>query len=233
MIATPLVPARSRARRVLSGVVVVSAFAATTAHAVRRWGTGRAIGAAGTVAVGTTVVERVGTTTGRPFGTYTYTGRLWPRIGGVPAIVPLAWFSMALPARETAHAALGTRSTPARRIAVGAVALTAWDLFLDPQMVAEGYWSWARRGAYRGIPLTNFAGWLVTGIGVMAALEVALPPAERAGEADAALIGEYASMGLMETVGFARYFRDPLVAIVGGVTMVPMAVAGIVGRLRG
>ena len=59
---------------------------------------------------------------------------------------------------------------------LGAVALTAWDLFLDPQMIAEGYWRWARRGGYRGIPLSNYAGWLVTGVGVMAVLEAVLPP---------------------------------------------------------
>ena len=50
------------------------------------------------------------------------------------------------------------------RCSLGAAALTAWDLFLDPQMVGEGYWC-GRRGLYRGIPLTNFAGWFVTGVG--------------------------------------------------------------------
>ena len=130
----------------------------------------------------------------------------------VPAIVPLAWFALGLPARETAHAALGARSTPVTRIALGSAALTAWDLFLDPQMVGEGYWRWARHGVYRGIPLTNYLGWFVTGLGVMALLEAALPPADEAGDADGALIGEYAYMGVMETIGFARYFRDPVVA---------------------
>ena len=80
---------------------------------------------------------------GFPFGRYGYTGALRPQVAGVPAIVPLAWFAMALPAREAAHAALGPRSNPATRIVLGAAALTAWDLFLDPQMVGEGYWGWA------------------------------------------------------------------------------------------
>ena len=35
-------------------------------------------------------------------------------------------------------------------VVLGAAALTAWDLFLDPQMTTEGYWRWARRGRYRG-----------------------------------------------------------------------------------
>ena len=62
---------------------------------------------------------------------------------------------------------------------MGAVALTAWDLFLDPQMTAERYWRWERPGSYRGIPLSNYAGWLVTSAGMMVALERLLPPISR------------------------------------------------------
>ena len=102
--------------------------------------------AAVAVAATTAIVERVGTRTGVPFGRYEYSGALRPQIAGVPAIVPLAWFAMAVPAREATHAALGGRSTAVTRVLVGAAALTAWDLFLDPQMVGEGYWSWVRNG---------------------------------------------------------------------------------------
>jgi uncharacterized membrane protein len=236
MIATPLMPKGGAARRLLSTVVVVGSFAATTANATRRWGGGRAGAAATVTAVATTAVERVGTRTGLPFGSYSYTDALQPQVAGVPAIVPLAWFAMGLPARETAHAALAERSRPVSRVVLGAAALTAWDLFLDPQMVGEGYWAWARRGIYRGIPLGNFAGWFVTSLGVMTALEVLLPPAthvDGSAEADSVLVGEYAFMGLMETIGFARYFRDPVVAAVGGLAMLPVAAAAVLGTVRG
>jgi putative membrane protein len=187
------------------------------------------------VAVGTTVVERVGTRTGLPFGRYEYTRALRPQVAGVPAIVPLAWFAMGLPAREAAHAALGEHSRPATRVVLGAAALTAWDLFLDPQMVGEGYWVWARRGLYRGIPLGNFVGWFATGLVVMVALEVLLPPetyVDGSAAADGALVGEYTFMGVMETIGFARYFRDPVVAVVGGLGMLSVAGAAIAGKVR-
>ncbi len=233
MIATPLLPQGGRARRVLSSVVVVGSFATTSANAVRRWGAPRASGAAALIAAATTAVERIGTQTGFPFGRYEYTDALRPQIAHVPAIVPLAWFAMGVPAREAAHAALGDRSTALTRITLGSAALTAWDLFLDPQMVGEGFWVWARRGAYRGIPLGNFAGWFLTGLGVMAALEVVLPPSTYPSDADGALIGEYAYMGVMETIGFARYFRDPTVAVVGGLAMIPIAAAATWGKLRG
>ncbi len=232
MIATPLLPQGGRARRVLSSVVVVGSFTTTTANAVRRWGGPRAGVAAAATAVATTVVERVGTTTGFPFGRYGYTRVLQPQVAHVPAIVPLAWFAIGLPARETAHAALGKRSSRGTRILLGSAALTAWDLFLDPQMVGEGYWAWAKRGVYRGIPLTNYLGWFVTGLGVMALLEAVLPPADDAGEADGVLVGAYAYMGVMETIGFARYFREPVVAIVGGLGMLPIAAAALAGKLR-
>ena len=231
MIATPLLPQGGRARRVLSSVVVVGSFAATTANAVRRWGGLRAGAAAAATALGTTAIERVGTATGLPFGRYAYTHVLQPQVAHVPAIVPLAWFALGLPAREAAHAALGSRSRPVTRIALGSAALTAWDLFLDPQMVGEGYWKWAEHGVYRGIPLTNYLGWFVTGLGVMALLEIALPPAADPVDADGALVGEYAYMGVMETIGFARFFRDPVVAVVGGIGMLPISAAAVARKL--
>jgi putative membrane protein len=218
MIATPLL--RRGRRRLAASAVVTGLATATLSLASRRWGTTRAAGAFATVAAATTALERVGSSSGRPFGRYHYSSALRPSLVGVPAIVPAAWFAMALPARETAHAVLGARSTPATRIALGAAALTAWDLFLDPQMVGEGYWRWERQGRYRGIPLTNYAGWLVAGAGLMALLELVAPAAP---SVDRALVGLYSWVAVMETVGFAAFFDDRLVAAVGGLAMVPLA----------
>jgi uncharacterized membrane protein len=233
MIATPLAPQRGLARRVLSTVVVTGLFASTTMAAARRWGVGRAGLAAGTTVAATAAIERIGTDTGLPFGRYRYTGALRPEVAGVPAIVPLAWFAMAVPARETAHAALGRHSSRVTRAIAGSAALTAWDLFLDPQMVGEGYWRWNRTGVYRSIPMSNYLGWFVTGIGIIALLDILLPAADEPAKADGALVGQYAYMGVMETLGFARFFHDRLVAAVGGSTMLPIAAAAIAGKLRG
>lgn len=228
MVATPLNRRGGPGRRLLSSLVVSGLFSTTVAGAARRWGPVRAGGAAAAVAAGTTVVERVGTRLGVPFGRYAYTSALRPTFVGVPAIVPLAWFAMAVPARETAHAALGSKSSVTTRIAVGSAALTAWDLFLDPQMVGEGYWRWAERGRYRGIPMSNFAGWFATGLVVMAFLEVVIPPKHPSPD----LVGEYGFMAVMETLGFAAFFRDRLVAAVGGAAMLPVAACGAVQVMR-
>ena len=45
-------------------------------------------------------------------------------------MVPLAWAAMGLPSYAVGATLARTRAS---RIAVGAVALTAWDLFLDPR----------------------------------------------------------------------------------------------------
>jgi uncharacterized membrane protein len=231
MIATPLMRRGERGRRIASTLVVGGLWTTTTAVSARRWGATRAGVAAAAVGVTTAVVERVGTRTGLPFGRYRYSSALRPQVAGVPALVPLAWFAMAVPAREAAHRALRHHSDLPRRLAVGSAALTAWDLFLDPQMVGEGYWQWQRRGRYRGIPLTNYLGWLLTGCGVMAMLEVLLPTPrgddEDDGVAAGALVAEYAVMATMETLGFAAFFKDRLVAAVGGAAMLPFAVLSV------
>jgi uncharacterized membrane protein len=235
MIATPLAPARGTQRRALSSVVVAGLAATTAANATARWSSARAATALAGVGALTAAAERIGTTTGVPFGRYEYSPALRPQLGRIPVIVPLAWFAMAVPAREVAHAAAGARSTAVTRVIVGAAALTAWDLFLDPQMVGEGYWVWASRGRYRGIPIGNYLGWFLTGIAVMGILERALPvsePADGAPErSDAPLVATYGLVGLMETVGFARYFRDPVVAAVGGIGMLPLAAVAIGRRV--
>jgi putative membrane protein len=166
----------------------------------------------------------LGSRTGFPFGRYHYTGALRPQVAGVPVAVPAAWFAVAVPAREAARAALCGRSSTISRVAVGAACLTAWDAFLDPQMTAEGYWRWERAGRYRGVPASNFAGWFAVGAGVMAALEVLLPPVARP---DQAAVGLYAFLAVMQTLGAAAFLDDPFAALVGGLAMLPPAAVAL------
>jgi putative membrane protein len=236
MVATPLAPARGPLRRILSSVTVTGLCMSSLTRSIARWGRFPALTAAAAVAAGTTLIEHIGPRTGKPFGRYHYTDALQPQVAGVPVIVPAAWFAMAVPAREVAHGALGTRSTRLRRVVLGSFALTAWDLFLDPQMTTEGYWQWDKPGRYRGIPLSNYVGWFVTGLAVMAVLEVVMPPGggRRGTEtqgADGFLVGQYAYMGVMETVGFAAFFRDRVVALAGGTAMLPIAFLAVWSRV--
>jgi putative membrane protein len=167
----------------------------------------------------------VGHTTGWPFGAYDYTGALVPQIGGVPVIVPLAWFAMAVPAREVAARLIGSGWA---RVALGALALTAWDLMLDPQMVEAGYWVWEADGPWRGIPLSNYAGWLVSSAVVMTVLDRLLPAPGRSRP----LLALYTWWGLSEALAFAVFFGDPVVGLVGGAAMLGLAVLAWRGELH-
>ena len=45
--------------------------------------------------------------------------------------------------------------------------MTAWDLVMDPLMVAANHWVWETEGAYIGIPLQNFLGWFLTALVIL------------------------------------------------------------------
>ncbi|MBX6385017.1 MAG: carotenoid biosynthesis protein [Microbispora sp.] len=215
-IATGLRPHDLRLTTVVVVLLALSALAfAAAAHTPRR--------AAGGFAAAVTAgyaAEWIGTRTGLPFGDYRYTDALWPRPGGVPLVVALAWGGMGLAAHAVAR-----RAAPRGRAAAiltGAFALTAWDLFLDPQMLRLGLWVWAEPGPYRGVPLGNFAGWLVVSALVMALLDRLVTTPGGAGRAGATgLVVLYTVMAAMETIGFAVVFRppDPVVAAAGGLAM--------------
>ncbi len=67
---------------------------------------------------------------------------------------------------------------------------------------------------------------MITGAALMAGLERLAPPVGT-GDADRALVGVYAWMAAMETLGFALFFRDRLVAAVGGAAMLPVAALAV------
>jgi uncharacterized membrane protein len=164
--------------------------------------------------------EWTGTRTGFPFGAYHYTGVLRPTAGPVPLLVPLAWAAMGLPGYAVGRAIARHR---AGQVVAGAVALTAWDLFLDPQMLRNGFWSWAHPGPYQGVPLTNFAGWLLVSALLVAACGAVLGP----GRPYPGLLAGYTVLAVMETVAFVAVFPDGrTVALAGGLGMaIPAALA--------
>lgn len=156
------------ARDALTVATVCVFFAVSATHAAAWRGARFAAGLVAITAGGGLAVEVAGVTTGWPFGAYAYADSLGWALAGVPVIIPLAWTMMAYPAwlvagRITAHALW--------RAVVAGWALASWDLFLDPQMVAEGHWTWAAaEPALLDVPLTNFAGWFATATVMMALL---------------------------------------------------------------
>jgi len=124
------------------------------------------------------------------------------------------------------------------RVGLAGLGLAAWDLFLDPQMVAEGYWHWRGSGAaLAGVPWTNFAAWLGVALLMMAALATAGGPAvHRAGlPADAPMHALYLWTYLSSILAHAVFLRLPASAVAGalgmGLVAVPLAVVLARGRL--
>jgi uncharacterized membrane protein len=149
-------------------IVVTTFFLASLSHAaVHRGWSWTAAFAAITLIFGYGI-EWLGTTTGLPFGEYEYASTIAGRdvlsLGAVPVIVPMAWTMMAYPSLLVAIRLAGKRSRSMVAL-IGALALTAWDFFLDPQMVAEGWWTWTDPSLHLpglpDIPLQNFLGWLL------------------------------------------------------------------------
>jgi uncharacterized membrane protein len=118
------------------------------------------------------IYEQVGVATGLVFGSYHYTSYLGTRLGDVPLLIPLAWFMMIYPSYVIANLAVDRRpfGTPrglAQLIgaaATSAVVMTLWDLVIDPILSGPSVraWVWENGGPYFGIPLHNYAGWLLT-----------------------------------------------------------------------
>ena len=203
--------------------LVALMLAASATEAVQARGLRRGalpVAAAGGVGF---AAELAGVATGRPFGHYHYSGQLGPRVGGVPLLAAAAWAMMARPAWVTAGLLERRRVV---RIPVDAGALAAWDVFLDPRMAREGYWTWPEGGRYEGIPASNFLGWWVTGLGVFALWSLLDGDDAPALDGDGAL-ALYAWTWAGESWANAVLWRRPRVAAAGGVAMGLFAVPAL------
>ena len=217
--ASPRPPTETRA-------IVLLMLATSTAEALEARGRrGALVGAVvGAVGFG---AELLGVATGRPFGRYTYSDRLGPRVRGVPLLAAAAWAMLARPAWVVAGRLSARR---ALRVPLAAGALTAWDVFLDPRMAREEYWTWPDGGVYEGVPVSNFAGWFATGLAVFA-----IAGDDRSARPDArddGALALYAWTWAGEAFANAALWRRPLVAGAGALAMGAFAVPALRGRLR-
>lgn len=175
------------------------------------WGARRTLQAALIITLTGLGIEAIGAATGLPFGVYHYTDKLQPQIANVPLLIPVAWLMMLPSAWAAAYLITGLRSRPAF-VGVSALALTAWDLFLDPQMVAWDFWRWQPPGGYFGIPWLNFLGWTLTAaVMTLWVRPTALPVRP--------LLLIYIITWLLETIGLLFFWNLPGPALVGFIGM--------------
>lgn len=219
MLATPAIQAAGGPdgfARWVAGTVVLQAVVAVLLVA-RSVGVGRALRYAAAIFPLSFAAEALGAAADVPFGAYEYTPFLQPQLLGVPVVIPLAWLMLMPSSWAVARAIVGRWEGPAF-VAVSALALTAWDLFLDPQMVLWGVWRWDEPGVYFGIPLLNFAGWLLVGAVVTL---VARP----VGLATRPLLVLYTLVWMIEIVGLVVFWGLVGPALVGGLVMGALVVA--------
>lgn len=106
----------------------------------------------------------------------------------------------------------------------------AWDLFLDPQMVSAGRWTWEVTGSHvpfqPEIPISNAFGWLLAGMGLMALLHFALP-SERRSLGSSRAVPEFflAWTWISGIVANLFFFDRPGVALLGGLALGALVVS--------
>lgn len=225
----PLVSGSARDALTIATVVLVAVAALWHAYLTRGF---HALGVLAAVTiVGGFAVEVLGVHTGVPFGRYRYTGGLGPTVFGVPLVIAPAWTMLAWPA---ALAARRLCRGEVARVLLGAWALAAWDVFLDPQMVAAGHWNWRDPNPHLlgdpTVPLGNYAGWLAVALLVSLALQRLLRDAP--GGDDLAPLAFYVWTWASSALALAAFLDLASAAVWGAVAMGVVSVPLLLGVLR-
>ncbi len=115
------------------------------------------------------VFESLSLRTGFPFGHYRFTDLMGPMLFNLPVLLVLAYLGMGYLSWILALVILGGHEGPlsGKKIVllplVASFVMTAWDLSMDPIWAdVDHAWVWRDGGAYFGVPISNFLGWLLT-----------------------------------------------------------------------
>lgn len=224
----PLVQGAIRDRVTI--VVVVASAAAMAIHACARLGAARTLAVIAATAGFGWGAEIIGTATSFPFGEYDYAvNRIGPSVASVPLVIGLAWTAggycmwwiSALVSRQVSL-----------RIPLAVIGLVGWDLYLDPQMVSAGLWTWAARdGGFPGIeqiPITNFLGWAGVGavmFGLLAVIDRG--PITVSPLAAITPVGWFGWTWLGSALAFLKFLDDPALPTAVPYGLVGMGVLGV------
>ena len=108
-------------------------------------------------------MEAIGVVTGLPYGSFYYGDALGGRLLGlVPYLLPVSYAPLVI----GAVAASWNDSLVSHSVFFifrAALLLVLMDGVLDPGAALLGFWIWPEGGAYYGVPLSNYAGWLLSG----------------------------------------------------------------------
>ncbi|MDZ7747255.1 MAG: bisanhydrobacterioruberin hydratase [Halobacteriales archaeon] len=147
----------------------------------------RAAAAIGLLTLYAYVIEYIGTTTGLPYGVFEYGVNLGPMLlGKVPFGLPIFFLPLVANAYLLCLLLLGDRARAALvRVPVVVATVLVMDLVLDPGAVAIGFWTydlaatplavWPYNSAvaFYGVPLSNYAGWVISATVAVVTLDAA------------------------------------------------------------
>jgi putative membrane protein len=121
-----------------------------------------ALGVAGLAAY-SYAIEIVGIRTGWPYGFFEYGVSLGPMVEGVPIALPVFFLPLVANAYLLCLLLLGDPAEQALPRLLSVIALVLlMDVVLDPGAVALGFWTYPGGGAFYGVPLSNYAGWVLS-----------------------------------------------------------------------
>jgi uncharacterized membrane protein len=218
--------------RFITPVSTLAGFTFALLHAGQRESWNRALRLLALVFAVSLLFESIGVATGLIYGPYHYTNRLGPLfLGLVPYLIPVAWFMMSYPSYVIADRLIPADWKRWPRIlsvaALGGLAMTAWDLVMDPIMVASGHWVWDVNGAYHGIPLQNFLGWWLTTFTTFALYQLisGKAPQSSNGRFDRLAVLSYLVTGLGIVI-VSLVSKAGELALIGFFSMMPWVIMG-------
>jgi putative membrane protein len=132
----------------------------------------RAATGVGLLTVYAYAVEYVGVETGLPYGEFYYGVDLGPTLAGVPVGLPVFFIPLVMNAYLLCLLLLGDAADSAPlRLGSVIAAVLAMDVVLDPGAVALGFWVYPNGGAFYGVPLSNYVGWVLSATVAVVALD--------------------------------------------------------------
>ncbi len=117
------------------------------------------------------VIEFIGIQTGFPYGEFSYGVELGPMVYGIPVGLPVFFIPLVL--NSVLFISLFEVKGFVKNVFGSLAALLAVDSVLDPAAVSLGIWNYSG-GFFYGVPLSNFAGWILSGTVSILVLKSAL-----------------------------------------------------------
>jgi putative membrane protein len=115
------------------------------------------------------LAESVSLRTGFPFGRYFFTDLMGPKVFDLPVMLALAYVGIGYVSWILAVVILDCDRKPLLGLRIvglpmlAAVIMLAWDVSMDPVWSdIDRAWVWQDGGPFFGVPMSNFAGWLLT-----------------------------------------------------------------------